>query len=201
MASRRDTRGSSAVGRLCRLGVGLGVFLTVTGTGSLGAPTAAPANPSGGTNAVGGEIRGWTLAYRKDGELKAKLYGGSARPLPGGLLEIRELKVETYRDGEPQAVLTTPLCRYRPGDDVVDSTNTFGVQLADNRGRLDGEGFQLRMAAKEVSSAGPFAANASGGRLQLRGTGFHFRLEASQMVVSNQVQALIPVRLPKRFIP
>jgi len=167
-----------------------------------GAEKPATALPAASrTNSADGEIRGWSLAYHKDGELKAKLYGASARPLPNGAREIRELKVETYRDGELQATLTTPLCQYRQGDDIVDSTNTFTIQLAENRGRLEGEGFHFLMGAKEVSSPGPFSANSSGGRLQLRGVGFHFRLEAGQMIVSNQVQALLPIRLPKRFTP
>lgn len=160
---------------------------------------AVPRKAARPTNLVSGEIRGWSVPYRKDGELKAKLSGASARPLPGGELEIRELRVETYRDSELQAVLTTPACRYRQGDDSVISTNSFAVQLADERGQLEGQGFHLRLAAKEVSSSGRFSASGPNGRPQLRGEGFLFRLEAGQLNVSNQVQLLLPVRLPQRF--
>lgn len=198
MRCTQDSR-RSAVGRRWWSGVFIALIAGVAA--GRGAAAERPgAGPLGTrTNAPAGESRGWNLPYRKDGELKARLTGASARPLANGALEIRDLKVEVYRDGEPQAVLSTPLCQYR--EDVLDSTNSFSIQLTDNRGRLEGEGFHLLLAAKEVSSAGRFSANGAGGRLQLRGLGFHFRLEASQMVVSNQVQALLPIRLPKRLIP
>ena len=146
-----------------------------------------------------GEVRGWSLPYRKDGDLKARLSGASARPISGGELEIRDLKVETFHDGEPQATLTTPLCRYRAQDDSVMSTNVFAIRLPENRGKLDGEGFHLLLAAKEVSSPGNFSASGPGGRLQLRGEGFRFRMESGQLTVSNRVQALLPIRIPKRL--
>lgn len=162
---------------------------------ALGEPAGAASNPTSG------EVRGWSLPYRRDGELKAKLSGAVAKQLAGGELEIRELKIETFRDGEPQATLTTPLCRYRLADDSVVSTNSFAIRLKNNGGQLDGEGFHLLLAAKEVSSPGKFSASGPGGRLQLRGIGFRYRFESGQITVSNQVHALIPVRLPKRFSP
>ena len=176
---------------------------------ALAQPAAPGRSPTGKTtgkttdkpNLISGEVRGWNLPYRKDGELKAKLSGASARPLPGGELEIRDLQVQTFHDGEPQAVLVSPLCRYRKEDDSVISTNTFRVELAGGTGRLEGQGFHLRLGSKEVSSAGPFSASGPGGRPQLRGEGFRFLLEAGRLTVSNQVQALIPIRVPRRFLP
>ena len=116
-------------------------------------------------------------------------------------MEIRELRVELYRDGEARATFTTPLCHYRQNDDVVRSTNLFSLALDQGRANLAGEGFLLQLDAKEVSSPGKFSAEGPNGRPQVRGLGFWCNLESGALLISNQVQFLVPVRLPKRPSP
>ncbi len=172
------------------------------GVGSAAQPPVRSVRPATiSSNRTSGEIRGWSLPYRKEGDLKAKLFGATARPLPGGVLEIRELRVDLYRDGEPRATFTTPLCHYRQNDDVVRSTNIFSFAFDQGRAHLEGEGFLLQLDTKQISSPGRFSAEGANGRPQVRGLGFWCNLDSGEILISNKVQVLVPVRLPQRPPP
>jgi hypothetical protein len=65
--------------------------------------------------------------------------------LPGGLLDVKELKVELFStNGLPQAVAQAPQCTYAPLDKLVNSAGRLEVWSADGKYRIAGEGFLLR---------------------------------------------------------
>ena len=169
---------------------------------SLWAGPPLPAAEGPVTPPAGGELRGWSLPIRDAaGELNARLAGGSMRPLPNGELEIRDLRVETFRNGEAQAELTSPLCWYRPNSKEVHSTNAFAVRQSGGGSEMNGTGFLLKLESKEVSSAGNFTVRRAAGRGQVQGEGFWTDLDSRRMIVSNRVQALLPIPLPTRLRP
>jgi len=60
---------------------------------------------------TGMEIYGFRVPdYDEQGELRAQLYGGHAKVLEGGEVEITNLKIEMYRDGEVVMTVFSPHC-------------------------------------------------------------------------------------------
>jgi hypothetical protein len=75
-------------------------------------------------------------------QVKMKLSGAEASPLPGGLLEVKSLRIETFDvTGKPEAIIQTPQCVYSPFDGVASSTGHLVLQTADGRMRTEGDGF------------------------------------------------------------
>ena len=60
---------------------------------------------------TGMEISGFRVPdYDDQGELRAQLYGEHAKVLGGGEVEISNLKIEMYRDGEVAMTVFSPHC-------------------------------------------------------------------------------------------
>lgn len=60
---------------------------------------------------TGMEISGFRVPdYDDQGNLRAQLYGGYAKVLEGGEVEITNLKIEMYRDGEVTMTVFSPHC-------------------------------------------------------------------------------------------
>ena len=75
-------------------------------------------------------------------QVKLKLSGAEASPLPGGLLDVKQLRVETFAlDGRPELVVRAPQCNYAPLDGVANSAGAISLQTADGKFRVEGEGF------------------------------------------------------------
>ena len=184
---------SKLYGRAAALWLMISVTLSAAGERATASGTPAPA--------ASGEIRGWSLPLRQEGELKAQLAGATMRPLPNGELEVRDLRIETFREGEAQGELTCPLCWYRPEQKEVHSTNEFAIRQPGGKGEIKGVGFLLKVDRREVSSAGAFTGSFPGGRGQFQGQGFWTDLDSRRTVISNRVQALIPLPIPKRNRP
>jgi hypothetical protein len=78
-------------------------------------------------------------------QVKMKLSGVEALPLPGGWLDVRQLKIETFTvDGKPKEIIRAPQCHYAPMDGVAHSAGHLHMQTADNKLRVEGEGFLWR---------------------------------------------------------
>jgi hypothetical protein len=78
-------------------------------------------------------------------QVKVRLSGAEASPLPGGKLEVRELKVESFSaDGKPELVVRAPQCIYSPLDGVASSSGKLELQSGDGKFRVWGEGFLWR---------------------------------------------------------
>jgi len=57
------------------------------------------------------EVSGFRVPdYDDEGQLRAQLYGGYAKVLEGGLVEITNLKIEMYRDGKVAMTVFAPHC-------------------------------------------------------------------------------------------
>ncbi len=78
-------------------------------------------------------------------QVKMKLTGAEASPLPGGLLDVKQLRLETFSlDGKPEMVVRAPQCFYAPLDGVANSSGQLELQSADGKFTVEGEGFLWR---------------------------------------------------------
>jgi hypothetical protein len=97
-----------------------------------------------------------------DRKVKVKLSGAEAAPLPGGLLDVKQLKVEMFgTNGSPTVVVQAPQCNY----------SLFGGGAANSAGRLE--------------------LTAMGGKLHVEGEGFLFRQVEQSLTISNRVRTTI----------
>lgn len=77
--------------------------------------------------------------------MKSRLAGAEAQPLPGGLLVIKQLKLETFTaNGSPQAIVEAPECVYDMRNGVANSAGHLRLQSGDGRIRTEGDGFLWR---------------------------------------------------------
>jgi hypothetical protein len=85
-------------------------------------------------------------------QVKLRLSGGEASPLPGGLLEVKKLRVETFNEtGKPEVIVRAPQCTYAPLDGVASSAGQLELQTGDGRFRVAGEGFLWRQSASSLT--------------------------------------------------
>ena len=78
-------------------------------------------------------------------QVKSRLSGAEASPQPGGLLVIKQLKVETFDlNGKPEIVVDAPECVYDTLKGVATSPGQLQVRTGDGRFRVEGEGFLWR---------------------------------------------------------
>jgi hypothetical protein len=78
--------------------------------------------------------------------MKSRLSGAEAQPLPGGLLVIKQLKLETFNtNGIPQAVVEAPECTYDTLHNTASSAGHLRLRSGDGRIRTEGDdGFLWR---------------------------------------------------------
>jgi hypothetical protein len=85
-------------------------------------------------------------------QVKMRLSGAEALPLPGGLLDIRQLRVETFAlDGRTQVVVRAPQCSYSPFDGVANSAGHMELQSGDGKIHVEGEGFLWRQTGSSLT--------------------------------------------------
>jgi hypothetical protein len=78
-------------------------------------------------------------------QMKSRLSGAEAQPLPGGLLAIKELKLETFGlDGKSEIVVNAPECVYDQSSGTASSAGRLQVQYQEGKIRIAGEGFLWR---------------------------------------------------------
>lgn len=77
-------------------------------------------------------------------QVKMRLSGAEMLPLPGGLLDLKKLKVETFAtNGLTEAVVQAPQCTYAPFDRWASSPGRVEIRSGDGKSYLEGEGFWL----------------------------------------------------------
>jgi len=80
-------------------------------------------------------------------QIKRWLAGAEAQSLPGGLLLVKQVKIETFNvDGKLQLVARAPQCVYDPVNGVASSDGEVHMQTGDGQLRVDGEGFLWRQS-------------------------------------------------------
>jgi hypothetical protein len=78
-------------------------------------------------------------------QVKSRLSGAEAQPLPGGLLAIKQLKLETFGpDGKSEIVVQAPECLYDQLGGTASSAGRLQVQYQEGKIRVEGEGFLWR---------------------------------------------------------
>jgi hypothetical protein len=77
--------------------------------------------------------------------MKSRLSGAEAQPLPGGLLVIKQPKLETFNtNGSPQAIVEVPECFYNLTNGVANSAGHLKMRSGDGKIRIEGDGFLWR---------------------------------------------------------
>jgi hypothetical protein len=80
-------------------------------------------------------------------QMRSRLSGAEAQPLPGGLLAIKQLKLETFGlDGRPEIVVNAPECTYDQLNGTASSPGRLQVQYQEGKIRVEGEGFLWRQS-------------------------------------------------------
>jgi hypothetical protein len=83
--------------------------------------------------------------------VKLRLSGAEALPLPGGLLDVRRLKVEKLTlAGKTEMIVHAPQCNYAPLDGVANSAGPLELETGDGRLRVAGEGFLWQQAESRL---------------------------------------------------
>ena len=78
-------------------------------------------------------------------QIKSRLSGADAQPLPGGLLVIKQLKLETFNtNGSPQAIVEAPECVFNITNSAANSAGHLRLQSGDGKIRTEGDGFLWR---------------------------------------------------------
>lgn len=87
-------------------------------------------------------------------QVKMKLSGAEASPLPGGRLDIRQLQVETFDvAGKPEVIIRAPQCTYSPLErkPCASSPGHLELQTADGKMRTEGDGFLWQQADNSLT--------------------------------------------------
>jgi hypothetical protein len=80
-------------------------------------------------------------------QMKSRLSGAEAQPLPGGLLAIKQLQLETFElNGKPEIIVNAPECLYDQLNGTASSPGRLQVQTGDGKIRVEGEGFLWRQS-------------------------------------------------------
>ncbi len=80
-------------------------------------------------------------------QVKSILSGAEALPQPGGLLIVKQLKLETYDlNGKLEWVVLAPECIYDTFKGVANSAGRLEVHTGDGKFRVEGEGFLWRQS-------------------------------------------------------
>ena len=75
-------------------------------------------------------------------QVKMKLSGAEALPLPGGLQDVRDLKIETFDvTGKAGVIVRAPQCNYALITGVANSAGHLEMQSGDGKFLVEGEGF------------------------------------------------------------
>jgi hypothetical protein len=78
-------------------------------------------------------------------QMKSRLSGAEARPQAGGLLVIKQLKLETFNaNGKPEMIVNAPECVYDTFNRMASSPGHLQLRIGDGKIRTEGDGFLWR---------------------------------------------------------
>lgn len=85
-------------------------------------------------------------------QIKMRLSGAEASPLPGGLLDVKQLRIEMFNvEGKPQLIVRAPQCTYSPFDGVARSAGRLKLKSGDGKFQVEGEGFLWRQGDSSLT--------------------------------------------------
>jgi len=80
-------------------------------------------------------------------KIKSVLSGAEALPQPGGLLIVKQLKLETFGlDGKLEVTILAPECIYDTFKGLANSPGHLQVRTGDGKFRIEGDGFLWRQS-------------------------------------------------------
>lgn len=83
----------------------------------------------------------------EEAQVKLQLSGAEANPLPGGLLVIKQFKLQLFNtNGETQAIVSAPQCTYDTVRGLAYSPGPLFLQNGDGKIHVQGTGFTWRQA-------------------------------------------------------
>ena len=101
-------------------------------------------------------------------QLKLRLTGSEALPLPNGWQDIRDLKIETFDTaGKPGMIVRAPQCNYSLFDGVADSSGHLALDSGDGQLHVEGEGFLWRQAGNSLIISNHVHTVIRGGKIEL----------------------------------
>jgi len=78
-------------------------------------------------------------------QIKSRLSGAEAQPQAGGLLVIKQLRLETFNaNGKPEMVVNAPECVYNTFNRTASSPGHLTALTGDGKFRVEGDGFLWR---------------------------------------------------------
>jgi hypothetical protein len=78
-------------------------------------------------------------------QMKSRLSGAEAQPQAGGLLVIRQLKLETFNvNGRPEMIVKAPECVYDTFNRTANSAGHLQLRSGDGKIQTEGDGFLWR---------------------------------------------------------
>src|SRR5205823_1543125 len=78
-------------------------------------------------------------------QMKTRVSGAEAQPLAGGLLAVKQLKLEIFAaNGKPEMIIEAPECVYDMVGGVANSAGTLQVRTSDGKFHVEGDGFMFR---------------------------------------------------------
>ncbi len=80
-----------------------------------------------------------------DQKVKVKLSGAEATPLPGGLLDVKQLKIESFGlDQKLEMIVRAPQCTYAVMGGEANSAGHIEMETGDGKFHIEGDGFLWR---------------------------------------------------------
>jgi hypothetical protein len=80
-------------------------------------------------------------------QVKSEISGAEAEPIEGGLLRIKQVKLERFGvDGKSQFVVNAPECVFNPMNGDAYSPGEVHMKTGDEELRMDGQGFLWRQS-------------------------------------------------------
>lgn len=103
-------------------------------------------------------------------KVKMKLTGSEASPLPGGLLEVKRLQIESYdATGKTNAIIEAPQCIYSPLDGVANSAGHITMRTSDGKLHVEGDGFLWRQSDNSLTISNNVNTKFQSGVLKFNG--------------------------------
>jgi hypothetical protein len=85
-------------------------------------------------------------------QIKSILSGAEALPQPGGLLIIKQLKLEMFNpEGRLEWIVNAPECVYDTFKGVANSSGHLEVRSGDGKFRTEGDGFLWRQSEQKLN--------------------------------------------------
>jgi len=103
-------------------------------------------------------------------KVKVKLSGAEASQLPGDLLDVKQLKIETFNvDGKLEMIVRAPQCYYTVMAGEANSAGHIEMQTGDGKIHIEGDGFLWRQDDNSLTISNNVRTTLKSGVLKFTG--------------------------------